>query len=530
MRIFRILLIALFVMGVQDAFSEIYQWTDENGNLKFSDSPPPISDDADPGPEEEIEISLTETIIKGLPEPGSIIFDIRWLLEQRAFAELNRILEGFQAVFESDVSAEENLYTAYNAFAVKKSSYESLLNAWVRATPDKYQPYVARAEFYYHMGWEARGTRWASETKQEQFDQMNNYFSMAAKDIDRALSINERSIVPYSLLIGIKNTQGKDEAAAEAVKKALEIYPASYKVREHYFWALIPRWGGSYKEMQAFIEASLVHVSKNPKLKLLEGRIYQDFAELQAIARKYSVAEELYTRVLAYGDNHQIFAARGKNSYRRENYEDAVNDLNRAIRLYPEDGEYYYWRSMAYGKLEQYHNALTDIELADQLKPNDEYIENQRKWVASRFKSQGHELSKDQNPAAAIEQYDAALRLNPGDAYTYYRKARAFVEQNDLDAALINLEKAIELDPDEISFYLSIDWVLARRGEWDRIISYWDHFIALHPDNSRAYVERGGAYYHKGDMTSAVRDAKTSADMGNPLGREALQKIGHLAR
>jgi hypothetical protein len=61
---------------------------------------------------------------------------------------------------------------------------------------------------------------------------MNAYFLKAIKDIDKVLGLNKKIIVPYSLLMGIATAQGKDEYKAAAFEKALEISPASHKMRE----------------------------------------------------------------------------------------------------------------------------------------------------------------------------------------------------------------------------------------------------------------------------------------------------------
>ena len=90
------------------------------------------------------------------------------------------------------------------------------------------------------------------------------------------------------------------------------------------------------------------------------------------------------------------------------------------------------------------------------------------------------------------------------------------------------MKKAIALDPREFAYYLLMDRVLAKHKDWNRIIAYWDEYIQLNPTHSRAYVERGGAYFHKGDVKSAVRDAKIAADMGNLDGKQIYEKYKHV--
>ncbi len=51
----------------------------------------------------------------------------------------------------------------------------------------------------------------------------------------------------------------------------------------------------------------------------------------------------------------------------RQEWQEAVNDLSRAIRITPGYGETYAWRSRAYRALERYTAALTDAQRAREL-------------------------------------------------------------------------------------------------------------------------------------------------------------------
>lgn len=438
---------------------------------------------------------------------------------------MHAILEGYQKAAALDPAKEADLFTAYNAFAIADESYESPLNAWVHASSKKYQPYAARAEYYYGMGWASRGSQWASETKQEQLAKMTRYFGKSVEDTGRVLQINNQVMLPYCLLIGMTSAHGHNEEASLVVQKALAINPTSYWVRATYLHFIAPRWGGSYKQMQAFIDDAMPHVKQNGKLKLLQGLPYREAGKMDALIKKYSAAERYYTKALSYGDNHGILLDRAKVRYRQANYEDALKDINRAIELYQEESDYYYWRAQVYEKLKQYLKASKDIGRAYQLAPADVDVQKERKWLASKLIYEGHELAERGRADSAINYYNAAQYLNPDDGDVYYRRARASVDLHRYDSALLDLKRAIQIDPNQFGYYQSLDWILAKRRDWDRIIAYWSRYIAMHPDNSRAYVERGGAYYHKGDMRSAVADAKAAADMGNDEGKEAYEKF-----
>jgi len=520
MKLFLLLVIFSF-FGEQSLHAQIYKWVDESGRTQFSDKPPPSTLDESNEPKPSSVLTTKTKPVKAYPET-SITLKVRGLLEEKKFKELNTYLAKLQANVDSNIAAEDDLYTAYYTFRIEDKSYESLFNAWIDSTPNNYSAYLARARYYYGLGWMVRGTSWASETKKEKMKEMSDYLNKAMVDITAVFRITDRSLVSYTTLINIANTFGKDKEAEAAVRKALEIQPASYVVRTSYLNTLTPRWGGSYQKMAAFIKESLRFIKENPKIKWLGGEIYADTASMSSIRNAPNAAEEQYTKALSFGENHIILQKRAKVKFRLKKYKSALEDFNRAIAVYPEDADYYYWRGKTHVQGKNNSKAMADIQYAAKLKPNDEKINKLYEWL---LLTEGYSLRNSVNKSSEIDKYNTALRLNPNNADTYYRRARAYIAQNKNDLAIKDLDKAIELDSNNIEHYVLIDFVLAKSREWKRIISYWDKFIALTPSSGRAYRERGGAYYRMGDMKSAVENAKRSADLGDLAGKEIYEKF-----
>ncbi len=456
--------------------------------------------------------------------PKSLTVKLRTLLEEKQFDTLNKLLHEYQLKTEADISNEENLFTAYGAFSINDFSFAKFFNAWVSKTPQQYQAYLARANYYYQLGWMSRGTKWSSETPKENIEKMNHYFNKAKKDIKRAMQLNKNSMIGYGLFILISKTQGKNKKATDAMNIALDINPSSYKIRKYYLGQLTPRWGGSYEEMLVFAQ-SQSHVTDNPRIKMLEGFVYSAIGDDYATNRQYNKAEEFYTQALTYGRNYQFLYLRGKNYFEQEKYPESLKDLSAAIDRFSESSSYYYWRSKVYTELGEYIKALTDIERAALLELNDEYIQNQKKFLSYQFSRQGYDLHKDQKNDEAIKLYTYAIRLTPEDSSLYFSRGTFFAEQHLLDAALKDVKMAIQLDPDEIKFYRYLDWILMQSKDWEQIIRYWNQYIERHPKNSKAYLERGGAYYHKRDMKSALKDAKKASDLGHPEGTRLYKRL-----
>lgn len=347
-------------------------------------------------------------------------------------------------------------------------------------------------------------------------------------DLDKAISIDSDNIVAFAVYISVLGHMVDDEKLAAALQAALDVSPYSYAARRRYIHFTKPRWGGSYEQMQVVVDAAQEYADKNPRLTLLRGMPYADAASIRSSTNSHTLALELYDKALEFGENEETLLERGVTYYRLEKYDEAKADFSRAIELQPSLSRAYQWRSKIHYKQGMYQQAFEDIEIAGLLSPTSGYVQRTKENIANKYVKMGYELAKQRKFQPAIDYYNKAIRITPGDSYLHYRRARAYVNLNNLDMASADLEKAISLNPDDYDYYALIDWVLARKKDWPQIISYWDKYIERHPDNGRAYVERGGAYFRSGNVKEAVNNAKMAADLGDIQGKETYEKYKHL--
>ena len=79
-----------------------------------------------------------------------------------------------------------------------------------------------------------------------------------------------------------------------------------------------------------------------------------------------------------------IYYSRGVAKAGWKKYDAAIADYDEAIRLNPNDASVYYQRGLAKIQLGQYDAAITDYDEAIRLNPNDEFIYNQRELVKTQ--------------------------------------------------------------------------------------------------------------------------------------------------
>lgn len=452
------------------------------------------------------------------------VITIREMLSNKDFNTLNITLSDYQKAYERDVRKEDDLLDAYFSFSVNDSYYEALLNEWVKSHADSYQPYLARASYFYNLGRESRGGRWAKDTTDKQIEGMKSYYSKAMMDIEQAMKFKSDHIVPYYFLINIYKALGGSDEVKAIAEKALEKQPNSFRIRSIYLLSTTPRWGGTHEEMNRFAAESQKYAFNNPKIKTLKGYVFYDKGNMQVLSKNYGVALELLNKALTFGDLAMFYEERADIYKYLEKYDEALKDINSAIGISSQNADFYYKRSKILSNKKMLQEALKDIEVADQLNPNDEYIAKQKKWLGDTLVHSGYSQQKTNNLSGAIADYSAALQVDPNNADSYYRRARTFIDKKDLASAFNDLKKAIEIDKHNFDYYLLMDWLLAQKSDWDGIATEWSRYIALNPNNDRAYLERGGAYFRKGDITSAVADAKRAADLGSAEGKKVYDK------
>jgi len=78
-------------------------------------------------------------------------------------------------------------------------------------------------------------------------------FRKAKSDLESALKHNSKSYLAALHLLNIAQFEGDNQGAARALDLANSIYPPNFLARARYAVHLMPRWGGSYDRVDAFI-------------------------------------------------------------------------------------------------------------------------------------------------------------------------------------------------------------------------------------------------------------------------------------
>ena len=333
------------------------------------------------------------------------------LLKEKKYAELEALLGNLQDAYKKDFTKEKIYEDTLDAFTSQNSEHEKYFNDWVSKRPDSPFSFLARAIYFLLAGDTRRGDKWASDTTEENFQGMRDYYDKAISDVKQVMLKDPNIIKSYTVLIHIARADGRfsDEFKKEQLDKALKINPYSYSVRAAYIASIEPQWGGSIEKMQAAIEEAKPFYSKNQRLKSLEGRIetnrgYQSFYYdkdknaaldhfekavaynttndtncwlfqkrgdlLDSVKKEYKSAMESYDRAINACPFYLVSRIRRSAlSYRFYDYEKALKDAEIVIEMDPSQSEPYFIRGRVYFKKGEYEKALEDMQKAIAIKP-----------------------------------------------------------------------------------------------------------------------------------------------------------------
>ncbi len=133
--------------------------------------------------------------------------------------------------------------------------------------------------------------------------------------------------------------------------------------------------------------------------------------------------------------NAEFYERRGLAYLEKRQYNKAISDFDKALKMNPGAAYAYHNRGRAYGEQCQYDLAISDYTKALEINPRygDAYF---NRGLAYHAKGQ-----YDQ----AISDYTKALEINPGDAGTYYARGFTYYFKKEYEKSWTDVKKAQSL-------------------------------------------------------------------------------------
>lgn len=454
---------------------------------------------------------------------------LRALLWHERYADLTRYVEQFQSDFEADPRREYWPSDAGDTFDSAEPDLLRGLDAWVAATPESFAPYLARGRYWVTVAYARRGAKWARDTAPEHLAAMKQAMDRGLADLDRAIALRPRLVAAMRTKISAFRSRGALQEMRQTVDQALAVCPSCFQVRATYVGSLVPRWGGSYEAMLEFAQER--SDTSNRRMRLLPGYVDRDRAEVLLIEERPREALVAIERACALGEYWEFLERRADVRDHLNDLSGALADLDRAITLRPGHPRLLIWRAYVHRRAQRWEAAGRDLLAGIRMDPTDW----RARWVLDSVVKgliyEGWVHHKAGRRADALRIYDLAAELAPTNPEVQSRRRWVIAGDGGTSAeALAALEEQVRKAPDDFRALQQLDYALARRGQFERVVELWTAYLARHPRDGPAHLERGGAYFRLRRLAEARADARAACELGVSEGCAREKQVAAMLR
>src|SRR5690554_1124147 len=150
--------------------------------------------------------------------------------------------------------------------------------------------------------------------------------------------------------------------------------------------------------------------------------------------------------------NAKLYFGRGMDFALVQDYENALKDMEHAIRLDPQMAMAHFARAIIRTKQLEYQSMLSEESgLLDQKNEKDLSILNDLPGVKRRTELSLEAIEYD----GILKDYDAIIQIAPDFIFAYYNRAEIFIIEKDYRAAIADYTRAINLEPEFAEAYFN---------------------------------------------------------------------------
>ncbi len=346
-------------------------------------------------------------------DPVMAKMDLGWLEARVAagdLAGLNAALDAQLARhFQPEPQFHEAIHYIFDTIRADERSNQ-LTSRWLRLAPEDAYALLARASYYRRMAWKARGGGFAGDTPVAQITRMSELVERAIPLYRKAIALKPRLMPAYEGMLNLAKADSLEAVGEEAFEGANAVDPACPTIAKERMNALLPRWGGSYEQMEAYAARLRPLVAQRPLLALHVPAALTDMGDLltrQDTAEADRAALEVLRKAVAASSEEGAL-------------EDAASQA-----LAERNGS-----PGAKGQVQAY---LLQVE---RFRPTRAWG---RRWLANDM--------IQVEPAIALWLADGLVKADPGHTFDRYLLAASLYNTHQYDAADVQYRRAME-DPE----------------------------------------------------------------------------------
>jgi hypothetical protein len=114
----------------------------------------------------------------------------------------------------------------------------------------------------------------------------------------------------------------------------------------------------------------------------------------------------------------------------------------------------------------------------------------------------------------ALQAAELGLELGPLDHRVHGTYVKLIVGDATTPERIAAVQSKAAASPGDFRSVQQLDYVLSREQRWDEILAAWNAYLAIHPDDGRAYMERSGTNWRFGRHADDARDLARACELG----------------
>ncbi len=245
-------------------------------------------------------------------------------------------------------------------------------------------------------------------------------------------------------------------------------------------------------------------------------------------------------------DNSDIQFLLGLDLYYAGQPEKALAALKIALRANPLDSQTNFYQGLCYLALDRNEEAKQAFAVMAANAPSDVdhlyYLMKAYTGVSSALLARLTDLGKDSyrmqeakgeyfdmqnDPAAAIREYEKAVQMRPDLPTLHFVLGNAYWKHSQLDEAIAEFRKTIALSSTHFMAHYNLGLVLLEKNDAVDAIPEFRAALATQPGLVGAYLALGKAFFRNGDYDAAVPQIQRGLELvpDNPEGHYFLAQI-----